>query len=373
MPSGADPVPGVRAALHFFRLKDRHSARRAGRPPSKREVALSHSGRGPHDISGAAYNFGVRNPSRALATTGLGVAVAVLAWPLLARPPRAVNDAVAATAPVRQERPSASLVETEAVLPELLLSRQLMEQEGLRPGDVVTLATTPAGTDRTQFRIADRYEPTPDPTHFTSKRLEARLHLPDLQKLVADPDDPQASEAVSVLNVALDRPENAEALQTAVTARMPGLSVRPTSRPSDGTDLFGVLDRFHQAIAVVTVVGSTAFLLALMMMRAEERREIVGSLRLIGISSRTILGEVFFEGLLIALGGALFGVGLASAAQGLVNRFFQWQYDTPLVFMRITQSIAWRSVVFAVPLGVFAGLAASWTLLRRHVGSLVRR
>ena len=289
------------------------------------------------------------------------------------RPAQAVGNGVAATAAFRRQPPPPSLDETGRALPELLLSRQLMEQEGLHPGDIVALASTPAGARRTRFRIADVYEPTPDPTHFTSKRLEARLHLPDLQELVADPADPQASEAVGVLNIALNGRENADALKTAVTARMPGLSVRPTSRPSDGTDLFGVLDRFHQAIAVVTVVGSTAFLLALMMMRAEERREIVGSLRLIGISSHTVLGEVFFEGLLIALGGALFGVVLASAAQGLVNRFFQWQYDTPLVFMRITPSIVWRSVAFAVPLGVFAGLAASWTLLRRHVGSLVRR
>ncbi len=289
---------------------------------------------------------------------GLAVAAATLglAWPLVAGQPQPGAAPAAAT------------------LPELLLSRQLMEQEGLHVGDVVTLATAPANAQRTaRFRIVDTYEPTPDPTHFTSKRLEARLHLPDLLGLVADPDDPQSAESVSVLNVALDRPGDADVVRTAVTTRMPALSVRPTSRPSDGTDLFGVLDRFHQAIAVVTVVGSTAFLLALMMMRAEERREIVGSLRLIGISSRTILGEVFFEGLLIALGGALFGVALASAAQGLVNRFFQWQYDTPLVFMRITPSIAWRSVAFAVPLGVFAGLVASWSLLRRHVGSLVRR
>jgi ABC-type antimicrobial peptide transport system permease subunit len=110
-----------------------------------------------------------------------------------------------------------------------------------------------------------------------------------------------------------------------------------------------------------------------MLMRAEERREIVGSLRLIGISSRTILGEVFFEGLLIALAGGVFGIALAASAQGLVNRFFQWQYDTPLVFMRVTPSIAWRSLAFGVPLGIFAGLAASWALLRRNVGALVRR
>ena len=92
-----------------------------------------------------------------------------------------------------------------------------------------------------------------------------------------------------------------------------------------------------------------------------------------GIPSRSILVEVLLEGLLIAVAGAIFGILVAVAAQGLVNRFFQWRYDTTLVFVRVTRSIAWKAVGFAVPLGVVAGLAASWTLLRRSVISLVRR
>ncbi len=305
--------------------------------------------------------------ARTLVPIGTAALVAALAFHLAAGHLRAV-DSTAALAP----RPATAATAAPGV-PEILMSRQLMEQAGLHVGDVVTLATTATGTRAARFKIVDAYEPTPDPMRFTARRLEARLHLPDLLALTSDPTDPLSSESVSVLNVALLRPQDTDAVRSAVTARVPGLSVRPTSRPSDGTDLFAVLDRFHWAIAMVTVLGSTAFLLALMVMRAEERREIVGSLRLIGISSRSILGEVFFEGLLIALAGGLFGVVLAGGAQGLVNRFFQWQYDTPLVFMRVTPSIAWRSAAFAVPLGVLAGLAASWALLRRSVGSLVRR
>src|SRR5262245_41723612 len=123
--------------------------------------------------------------------------------------------------------------------PELLLSRQLLEQAGLRVGDTVTLATTPSGTRTAQFKIVAAYEPTPDPTHFTAKRLEARLHLLDLMALTSNASDPQASESVSQLNVALASPADANAVKSAVAARAPGLSVRPTSRPSAGTDLFG--------------------------------------------------------------------------------------------------------------------------------------
>jgi len=155
--------------------------------------------------------------------------------------------------------------------------------------------------------------------------------------------------------------------------RVPGTRVASTAPSADPNDLFVVLDRFHWAIAIVTVAGSTAFLLALMVMRAEQRRDIIGILRLIGVSSRSILFEVLLEGLLIAVAGALFGVLLAVASQGAINRFFQWRFDTTLVFVRVTAAIAWKAVAFAVPLGVAAGLAASWTLLRRSVVSLVGR
>jgi len=153
---------------------------------------------------------------------------------------------------------------------------------------------------------------------------------------------------------------------------MPGLDIRPTSRPPDN-DPFAVLDRFHLAISLVTVTGSTAFLLALMIIRADERRETIGAMRLLGISRRSLLVEVAIEGLVIACAGAVFGILVALGAEGLVNRVFQARYDTALVFLRVTPSIALRSVAIAVPLGIVAGIVASWTLLRRSILSLVGR
>ena len=117
---------------------------------------------------------------------------------------------------------------------------------------------------------------------------------------------------------------------------MPGIFARPTARARDGSDPFAVLERFHLAVAIVTVLGSTAFLLALMVMRSEERRETVGIIRLIGVSQRFVLLVVLAEGLLIAAAGAVFGVLVALAAEGGVNRFFQWRYDTTLVFVDVT-------------------------------------
>jgi len=261
----------------------------------------------------------------------------------------------------------------EADLPAILMSRQLAEREHLRAGDVITLATTADGAGPRPFRVDGIYEPTPDPVRFTARRLEARMHLPDLVAMTADPAEPSSAESITAINVRLANPGAAAAFVTAITARAPGVAVRPTVRARDGSDPFAVLERFHVAVAIVTVLGSTAFLLALMVMRAEERRETIGIIRLIGVSQRTILLEVLAEGLLIAAAGAVFGILLAIATQGAVNQFFQWRYDTALVFVRVTRSIALQSIAVSVPLGILAGLVGSWTLLRRDVLALLGR
>ena len=134
-----------------------------------------------------------------------------------------------------------------------------------------------------------------------------------------------------------------------------------------------MIERFHLAIAIVTVVGSAVFLLALMVMLVDERRSTVGILRLIGFTRGRIVLQIFVEGVLIALAGAVFGILFALASEDLFNRFFQWRYDTTLVFLRITPEVASRSLMIAVPLGIAASLAASWSVLRQHLLALLRR
>ena len=95
-----------------------------------------------------------------------------------------------------------------------------------------------------------------------------------------------------------------------MSARLPALTARPIDAPDDRTSTFIVLERFHLAIALVTVVGSAVFLLALMVMLVDERRGVVGTLRLIGFTRRRILLQVLTEGALIATVGAVFGIAV---------------------------------------------------------------
>jgi len=255
--------------------------------------------------------------------------------------------------------------------PGILVSRPLLEARQLHVGQIVRLAPEASGAGARAFRIDGVYEPTPDPMRFAQPRLEARLHLPDLLTMTAA--GPGSDDAIAAINVKLADPADAAAFASDVMARLPGLTARPTRAPDERTQSFVVIERFHLAIAIVTVVGSAVFLLALMVMLVDERRGTVGILRLIGFTRRRILIQVLAEGTLIALAGATFGILFALSSQSLFNRFFQWRYDTALVFLRITPHVVAQSLALAVPLGIAAILIASWTLLRRQLLALLRR
>jgi len=263
---------------------------------------------------------------------------------------------------------AASAAQDSAPLPEILVSRQLFAREHLQIGQTVELARNEAGGPAERFRVAGVYEPTPDPMRFAQERLEVRLHLGDAAVLV--PGDGRSPRSLTSVNAVLIRSGDAVRFASDVERRVPGISARSTSAADERTSTFTVLDRFHLAIAIVTIFGSGAFLLALMVMLVDERRETVATLRLIGLTRRRLVAQILVEGALIAAAGAAFGLLFAVAAEPAFNRFFQWRYDTTLVFVRVTPAIAARCVLMAIPVGLAASAVAGWTILRRR--SLLR-
>ena len=254
----------------------------------------------------------------------------------------------------------------------MLVSRQAAEALSLTMGSVVQLA--PADGSRAQdFRVAGIYEPTPDPARLGNAIHAVRLHLPDLLELTKPGDAPKGAEAVEAINVRLTPGTDALAFSRDVNARLPGVAARPASDAGAAAGPFRVLERFHLAIAIVTIVASTVFLVALTVMLVDERRETVGVLRLIGLPTDRVLVQVLIEGVLVASAGSLFGLLLALASERGINAFFQWRYDTALLFVKVTPSVATTCVLIAVPLGVSATVIASWLLLRRNALRLARR
>jgi len=257
-------------------------------------------------------------------------------------------------------------------LPAVLVSRQAAEVLGIAVGSVVQVAP-PDGSRPRDFRVAGVYEPTPDPSRLGNAIYAVRLHLPDVLDLTRPLDAPKGAESVDAINVRLKPGADALAFSRDVNARLPGVLARPSADAAGGAGPFRVLERFHLAIALVTILASTVFLVALTVMLVDERRETVGILRLIGLPTSRVLVQVMIEGLLVASTGSVFGLALALASERAINRFFQWRYDTALLFVHVTPAVALECIAIAIPLGVAATVTASWLLLRRNALRLARR
>jgi ABC-type antimicrobial peptide transport system permease subunit len=270
--------------------------------------------------------------------------------------------------------PSLAPAQTAAApdLPTVLVSRQAAAALDLSVGSIVQVAP-PDGSPARDFRVAGIYEPTPDPSRLGNAIHAVRLHLPDLLTLAGKTDTVKGAESVDAINIRLTPGSDATAFARDVNARLPGISARPASDAGAAAGPFRVLQRFHLAIAIVTIVASTVFLVALTVMLVDERRETVGVLRLIGLPASRVLVQVLLEGVLVAGAGSAFGLVLAVASESVINRFFQWRYDTALLFVQVTPSVGLTCVLIAIPLGVSATVVASWLLLRRNALRLARR
>ena len=218
---------------------------------------------------------------------------------------RAEAGSLAEAPDARRREPSVGASDSD--VPAILVSRQLRESQGLAIGEIVSLSTDPTGAHPRRFRVAGDYEPMANPMWLGASRHEVRMHLPDLLAMTADPADPLSTESVDAINVKLADPAGAAAFIRDTPGRIPGLVVRSTSASDERAAPFVVLERFHFAIAIVTVIASSIFLLALMLMLVEERRNgrhpaahwLQAALHLL---------HVLAEGVVVAAAGAVFGI-----------------------------------------------------------------
>jgi len=285
----------------------------------------------------------------------VGLLVGVLTsglWPL--RAPGAAQGGP----PSRAGTAAAAVADTAA--PPLALTDRSARLLGVTAGDLVELSLTAAGPWRA-FRVAQIYRPAEYPTEISRTRVDVRLHLPDLQALDGGRDD------VDSIVVRVRPP----ARGTDVTARLNAFPLgfrayTAADLAARGSTTFEVIARFHRAISVVTIVASSVFLLAIMTLRGEEMRRQVGLMRLVGISRRSVAAAVLLIASGVALAGSLVGVGLGYVLSAAINLYYQRLFDTPLVFSQITWPLVAEAVALSVVLGVAAGAATAWRLLRRR-------
>jgi putative ABC transport system permease protein len=240
----------------------------------------------------------------------------------------------------------------------IAIERRFAAAARLRVGDTVRLSSSAISSARLA-RIVAIYEPQPDPSTIMRRDYHVRLHLADLALLLGQPD------RVDRIGVALVPGIDPDSAASRLNRTAFGYDVFPSRTiAAQSSTTFIVVSRFHRAIAVISVLASTVFLLCLMLLKVDERRRDVAVLRFNGISRRTVWLALALEAGLVALCGSVLGAGVAAAASAAVNTYYRHAFDSALIFSEFTAPTVLFAVGLSVILGLGAGALAAWRLVR---------
>jgi putative ABC transport system permease protein len=249
----------------------------------------------------------------------------------------------------------------------LAVERRLAARLGLHVGDTLRLGTHPDSLGVVAV-VAAIYEPAADPASVTHREPGIRMHLPDLARVLG------AADRVDRIGVRLKPGVRADSAVSRLNQLAFGFRAHSSNAIASGSSqTFRVVSRFHRAIAVISIVASAVFLLCIMLLTVEERRQDAAVMRLVGIRRRTIFTALVLEAMAVALVGSAIGVVLALAAGSVTNLYYRRLFDTTLIFSSITPDIVLFSVALSLLLGVGAGSLAAMKLVRTPPLVLWRR
>ena len=252
-------------------------------------------------------------------------------------------------------------------LPGVAIERRFADRFRIRVGD--TIALTPAAeTAPARYRVEAIYQPKPDPATALRGEYQIRFHLPDLARVLGHPD--RVDRVAVAIEPGVDPARAARRLNQLAF----GYRAYPSATiAAESSRTFVVVSRFHRAIALISIVASAIFLLCIMLLKVEERRLDAAVMRMIGISSTTIVRAFVLEATLVAGIGSGLGIGLAAIAGATTNWVYQRRFETSLVFSYLTPDIIAQGVAHTLGLGVVVGLVASIRLVGAKPLALWRR
>jgi putative ABC transport system permease protein len=249
----------------------------------------------------------------------------------------------------------------------IAVDTRLAEDLRLVPGTVVRLSGVP-GVDGDSVEVAAVFERRADPAEVARREYRIRTHLDHLQGLLGLDDRVDRFAVAAAPGVPLD-----SALARINHVAFGFRAHRSSDVAVQSSRTFRVVERFHRAIGLITVVASAVFLLCLLLLSVEERRRDIAALRLMGISRGTVVRAIVLEAALVSIIGSVLGAGVGWVASLLVNAHFQEVYRTPLLFALLTPKIFAFATLTSLALGIGAGTLAAWRLVRTPPLTLLGR
>jgi putative ABC transport system permease protein len=259
----------------------------------------------------------------------------------------------------------------------LAIDERLATASGLSLGDSVRLAPMASAPSGQWARIGAITRRSADPSEIARSEYRVRLHLDQLQSLTGVGDRIGRFAVRTQLSAGASPDATAvgpDSVSAAINAMAFGFRAYPAAEVAIETSAtFRVVNRFHRAIGIITIVASAIFLLCITLLKVDERRREVGALRLLGLSRATVVRSVMLEASLIALLGSALGAGFGAAASAIVNWYYQGVYATPLKFALVTPEIVAIAVTLSLLLGIVSGYLAAQRLVRTAPLELVGR
>ena len=249
----------------------------------------------------------------------------------------------------------------------IAIDARMAEDLGLAVGARVRISAKP-GEPGDSATIAAIYERKADPAEVARREYRVRLHLDHLQRLMELDDRVDRFAVGTRVGESID---SALARINHVAFGFRAHKSRDVAVQSSRT--FRVVERFHTAIGIITVVASAVFLLCLLLLSVEERKRDIAALRLMGISRATVVRAIVIEAAIVSLIGSVIGAGIGWIASLIVNAHFQELYRTPLVFALVTPEIFAFATGLSLVLGIGSGAAAGWRLVQSSPLSLMGR
>ena len=249
----------------------------------------------------------------------------------------------------------------------IAIDARMAEDLELAVGARVRISARP-GEPGDSATIAAIYERKADPAEVARREYRVRVHLDHLQQLL-DLDD-----RVDRFAVGTREGQSVDSALVRINHVAFGFRAHKSRDVAvQSSRTFRVVERFHTAIGIITVVASAVFLLCLLLLSVEERRRDIAALRLMGISRATVVRAIVIEAALVSLIGSVLGAGIGWIASLLVNAHFQQLYRTPLVFALLTPQIFAFATGLSLVLGIGSGAAAGWRLVKASPLSLMGR
>ncbi len=237
-------------------------------------------------------------------------------------------------------------------------------------GDTILMAGA-VGESETEFRIVGYYETrlTGEGALGSLKIYGALLRLSELQGILAY-EDIKEEDRADTLSLSLEPATDVDAFLDKFKAAYPEYAEDIKTKKemiADASQYSAMSSVFYQVIGSVALIISLLFVASIMIMAVYERTNEIGMMRAIGISRKTIFLEIFTEGFVIVIMGALLGLIPGYFGSIALGNYMASSIGINQTFTAFTPEMIKNALLEVIILGSLFTLYPAWKASKMNI------